>query len=88
MFFYNLKHNLWNRISNTDLEGCFEKPLIDWYSEGSFLVLMGPLWSQLYNKIIIRIIHITVFCIIPSLTELLGFVWAAFFPGDKFVAFS
>lgn len=41
-------------------------------------MLMGPFWSQLYNEIII-IISITVFCIIPILSELLGFGWAAFF---------
>lgn len=42
-------------------------------------MLMGPFWSQLHNEIIIRTIYITVFCIIPFLSELLGFDWAAFF---------
>lgn len=34
MFPYNLKFLLWSRISHTNLEGCFEKQLINWYSEG------------------------------------------------------
>lgn len=52
-------------------------------------MLMGPFCSQLYNEIIIIKISITVFCIIPILSELLGFGGAAFFfSGDIFVAFS
>lgn len=42
-------------------------------------MLMGPLCGQLYNEIIRIRIYITVFCIIPFLSELLGFGWAAFF---------
>lgn len=73
---YNLKLHLQNRISSTNLEGCVEQQLIDWYSEGVQL-LMGPLWSQLYNEIII--IYTTVFCVIPFVSELLGFGWLVFF---------
>jgi len=45
-------------------------------------MLIGPLWSQLYNEIIT--IYTAVFCIVPFVS---GFGWG-FFSGDVFIEFS